>query len=59
MIEVMEMLVECIQEFKTRSQGQYSQSEYTEGICFVSATVSGLKMVALLDTGETHSFVSE
>jgi hypothetical protein len=59
MNEVMETLVECMQEFKTRGQGQFSQSEAVEGLCFVDTTVSGLKMEALVDTGETHSFVSE
>jgi hypothetical protein len=34
MNEVMETLVECMQEFKTRGQGNFLQSEEVEGICF-------------------------
>jgi predicted aspartyl protease len=56
MNEVMETLVECMQEFKTRGQGQFSQSEEVEGLYFVNTTVSGLKMEALVDTGGNPQF---
>jgi predicted aspartyl protease len=59
MNKVMEMLVEHMQEFKTRGQGQNSQSEEVEGLYFVNTTISGLNMESLVDTSATHSFVSE
>jgi hypothetical protein len=35
------------------------QGENMNGLCFVNATVSRLKVAALVDTSATHSFVSE
>jgi hypothetical protein len=59
MNEVMDMLVECMQEFKTRGQNHFSQSEAFEGLYFVDTTVSGLMMAALVDTWATHNFLSK
>ena len=56
---VMETLVECMQEFKTRGQGQFSQSEALEGLCFVDTKTSGLNMATLVDMGATHNILSE
>jgi predicted aspartyl protease len=57
--EVKETLVEQMKDFKARGQRQFSQSEVVEGLCFVDTTVSALKMTTLVDTGATHSFVTE
>jgi predicted aspartyl protease len=59
MNEVMEELVERMQEFKRRGQWHFSQSEVLEGLFFVDTIVSGLRMEALVDTRETHIFLSE
>jgi predicted aspartyl protease len=59
MNEVMETLVNRMQDFKTRGQGQFSQSEAVEGIYFVDTMISGMKITSLVDTGETHNFASE
>jgi hypothetical protein len=58
MNEDMEMLVKCMPEFKTKGQGQFSQSEEVEGLFFVNKITSGLKMKNLVETRATHSFVS-
>ena len=51
--------MEHMQEFKTRGQGKFSQSEVVEGLFFVDTTVSGLKMVASVDIRGKQFFFSE
>jgi len=57
--EFMETLVECMQEFKTRGEGQFSQSEGVEGLYLLDTIVSGLSMAALVEMGAMHNFAGE
>jgi hypothetical protein len=59
MMEVMETFETHIKYFKTRGQGQYLQSGDDEGLSFLSVTISGLKMEALVEIDMTHIFLIE
>ena len=59
MSEFMETFMECMQEFKTRGQGKFSQSEAVEGLYFVETIVSGFSMESLVEMGVIHNFLSE
>jgi hypothetical protein len=59
MLEGQNTLTTSPGEFMTEGHGCGSQYKEMNGIFFVDALVSGLKMVALVDTDATHHFVSE
>jgi hypothetical protein len=58
MLEGVDALAAHLGKFMDRGHGQRLQSE-GEGLCFVDAMVSGVKVVSLVDISTTHSFVSE
>jgi len=58
MVEGLVELTKHLDEFKTRDNEQHSQVKEVR-LCFVDATSSGVKVVALDDTGETNNFTSE
>jgi hypothetical protein len=52
-------MLEGLGVFVEEGHGHGSQDEGTNGLCFMDATVSGLKVVALVEIGATHNFVIE
>jgi hypothetical protein len=53
------VLILGIGDFEAVDHERISQGEVANEICFLDATVSGLKVGDLVGTKETHSFFSE
>jgi hypothetical protein len=58
MVEGLEYLTKCLDELKTRDHRDCSQDGEVK-LCFVDATMSGVKVATSVDTRATHSFISE
>jgi hypothetical protein len=58
MMEDVEELTKQLDEFKMQNHGKRSQDKDGR-LCFVDETMSGVKVVALVDTGSNHKFISE
>jgi hypothetical protein len=58
-LKVLNALTAVLGKFVAEGQEHDSQGEGRHDLCFVNATVSGLKVAALVDTGATHSLISE